>query len=50
MYSPAEKQYSSTQMFDEARAKRMTLLAQDHSENDYVVLDDCQIIDHPALD
>lgn len=50
VYSPAEKQYSSTKMFDEARAQRMTLLAQDHSENDYVVLDDCQIIDHPALD
>ena len=58
VYSPAEKQYSASKMFDDARAMKMRNLAkpiegsvtEEYSENDYVVLDDCQIIDHPALD
>ena len=60
IYTLREKSYSTSKLFDDARAMKMRSLAEpveesilseeEYSENDYVVLDDCQIIDHPALD
>lgn len=74
IYTLREKSYSTSKLFDDARAMKMRSLAEpikgsilsddetgrkvgevaeEHSENDYVVLDDCQIVDlkdHPALD
>ena len=74
IYTLREKSYSTSNLFDNARAmqlrslaepikgslfgddetgRRIGSVAEEHSENDYVVLDDCQIVDlkdHPALD
>lgn len=74
IYTLREKSYSTSNLFDDARAMRLRSLAEpikgsilsddetgrrtgsvteEHSENDYVVLDDCQVVDlkdHPALD
>ena len=47
IYTLKDKSYSTTELFDAARTMRMRGLPTVIDENDYVVLDDCQTVDHP---